>query len=447
MTYSIIQKSQLEGQNRLDAEYYQPEYLNLSKSLRMAKSLSEIALIKSGTTPKDREDSLEVGPILFKTTDIRNNILSKDACYYHISEEIYNRMKATKILGRDVLINIVGATLGVIGRSAFVPSKFCDANITQAMALVRSKSQDYLPEYLFCFFLSKFGRFQADRIARPTGQYNLNLVELGSFQVPKINIKEQEKIKIFIDESLAQLNESSNNYITAEKILLEELGLIEFEVDHDLYSVVNLTEVKKVDRLDADYFQVKYKKLIDKLKNPKKLGDIAKRKDVKIKIDKEKEYKYTEISDVNVGNGEVLFNTIKGKDLPANAKMRINGGELIISKVRPTRGAIAIIPDGWKENHIASGAFSIFDVSSPTREYLQVVLRSIIGKLQMEQPTTGTSYPTIIDKDVEDILIPILSKQTQEKIAGLVRKSHESRKKAKDLLEEAKRKVEELIEK
>ena len=60
----------------------------------------------------------------------------------------------------------------------------------------------------------------------------------------------------------------------------------------------------------------------------------------------------------------------------------------------------------------------------------------------MERPTTGTSYPTIIDTDVENILIPILSKSVQQKIAELVQKSHESRKKAKELLEEAKRKVE-----
>lgn len=40
-----------------------------------------------------------------------------------------------------------------------------------------------------------------------------------------------------------------------------------------------------------------------------------------------------------------------------------------------------------------------------------------------------------------------LPKPTQQKISELVKKSHESRKMAKDLLESAKRKVEELIEK
>jgi len=35
---SIIRKSQLEGTLRLDAEYYQPEYLNLISKIRSQKS-------------------------------------------------------------------------------------------------------------------------------------------------------------------------------------------------------------------------------------------------------------------------------------------------------------------------------------------------------------------------------------------------------------------------
>ncbi len=71
----------------------------------------------------------------------------------------------------------------------------------------------------------------------------------------------------------------------------------------------------------------------------------------------------------------------------------------------------------------------------------------MLAKLQFEKFTTGTSYPTITDEDIENILIPILPKSTQQKIADLVRKFHEARKKSKELLEKAKREVEEIIEK
>jgi len=39
-----------------------------------------------------------------------------------------------------------------------------------------------------------------------------------------------------------------------------------------------------------------------------------------------------------------------------------------------------------------------------------------------------------------------LPQSTQQKISDLVRQSHEARKKAKELLEEARQKVEEMIE-
>jgi restriction endonuclease S subunit len=95
---------------------------------------------------------------------------------------------------------------------------------------------------------------------------------------------------------------------------------------------------------------------------------------------------------------------------------------------------------------IEVSAFSVFDAFSVRKEYLYTVLRSIVGKLQMERPTTGTSYPTINDKDVASINIPILSDSIQEKIVCLVQQSFSARKKARDLLEKAISKVEEIVD-
>jgi len=51
ITHSIIQKSQLEGTHRIDAEYYQPEYLEITKILqsRPCKKFSEIISNISGS--------------------------------------------------------------------------------------------------------------------------------------------------------------------------------------------------------------------------------------------------------------------------------------------------------------------------------------------------------------------------------------------------------------
>ncbi len=105
------------------------------------------------------------------------------------------------------------------------------------------------------------------------------------------------------------------------------------------------------------------------------------------------------------------------------------------------------MPNNFDNNFICSGAFSVFSAPEVMKEYLFVVSRSIVGKLQFEKPTTGTSYPTITDEDVENLIIPVLPKSTQQKIADLIQKSHEARSKAKQLSEKAKSKVENLIEK
>lgn len=168
---------------------------------------------------------------------------------------------------------------------------------------------------------------------------------------------------------------------------------------------------------------------------------------IKIRPKTEEIYKYIEISDINIESGNANFNEILGKELPANARILLRGGELLVSKVRPTRSAISILANNLDQNFICSNAFVVFKAPDILKEYLFVVLRSVIGKLQFEKPTTGTSYPTITDEDVENVLIPILPKPTQQKIAELVKKSHQARKKAKELLDKAKRKVEEMIEK
>ena len=49
MTYSIIQKSQLEGAHRLDAEYYQPEYLDLVENLN---NLGAVPIREIAKNPK-----------------------------------------------------------------------------------------------------------------------------------------------------------------------------------------------------------------------------------------------------------------------------------------------------------------------------------------------------------------------------------------------------------
>jgi len=446
MVFSIIQKSQLEGANRLDADYYQPEYLLISELLRRQKTqiLKNLSnFIKKGIFDLSPDNYRSSGIPFVRTTNIKDPLLDLEEIVF-LEADIHQKNHSTSLKSGDLVFTKIGANIGDL---SLVPSDFYEYNFSQNVAGVNVNKKAINSHYLFTYLLSKYGRKQIERRQMISGQGKLELEDLRNLQIVIPSLVFEREIESFIVESQRTKHLNIELYQDAENLFLEGLGLKDFQTLQDLNYVVNYSDTEKVERIDADYFQPKYEFLISKLGNKKKLSEFAERINTSFKIEPDKGYNYIEISDVNVGTGEVVFNEVSGKELPANAKIMVSGGELIVSKVRPTRGAIAIIPNEFNEDFVASGAFSVFEVPSPTKEFLQVVLRSFIGKLQMERPTTGTSYPTITDQDVENLLIPIVKIETQQKIADLVKKSHEARKKSKELLEEAKRKVEEMIEK
>jgi len=447
ITYSIIQKSQLEGGLRLDAEYYQPEYLENAKMIsalpyEVQKFSSLASYITNGHTPLHAD--LSIGEVYFLTAeDVFDFFIDYGTAKRITKLASTTELKRTILSDNDLLITIKGR----VGNAAVVYKLRHDTNINQDVARILVK-KEINPFYVSAFLNSRFGKLQVERIA--TNQINpfLGLGNLKELLIPIIEQDKQKKIENLIKRGLDELGISNSLYSQAENLLLEELGLKDFEIEDDLSYIVNLSEIKSSHRADAEYFQPKYDRLISKIKNQngKLLGELVSRIKTKIKPKPEEIYKYIEISDINIGNGDTSFNEIVGKELPVNARIPIKGGELLISKVRPTRSAIAILLEDFSDNFICSSAFSVFKAPEILKEYLFVVLRSIVGKLQFEKPTTGTSYPTITDGDVENVLIPISPQPTQQKIADLVKKSHEARKKSKELLEEAKRKVEEMIQ-
>ena len=99
------------------------------------------------------------------------------------------------------------------------------------------------------------------------------------------------------------------------------------------------------------------------------------------------------------------------------------------------------------EGIIAGGILRLKLKAKIEPEYLALALNSVVGQMQAERDTGGSIIIHWRPEQIKNCLIPTLPKSTQRKIADLVRQSHQAHKEAKELLEEAKRKVENLIEK
>ena len=130
------------------------------------------------------------------------------------------------------------------------------------------------------------------------------------------------------------------------------------------------------------------------------------------------EFLYVDISSVEVTIGRVTNpQELLGREAPSRARKVIRVGDIVVSTCRPTRGAIAIIPEHL-DNQICSTGFSVVraKIGRVSPEFLHWALRLPSTLEQFRKWSTGSSYPAILDEDVEKTLIPVPSSEIQRQI-------------------------------
>ncbi len=450
---SIVNKSELERE-RIDADFYSPTYLSSDKLIKSKNFdyLSDIAIIRSGTTPRDRVDGLEEGPLLLKTTDIRDFPLDISRNYYHIDESINNRMPKTILDEKDVLLNIVGATLGVIGRASYVPTGFPVSNITQAMALIRLQNKDYTPEYLFAFLLSKYGKLQTWRLARPTGQYNLNLQEVGAIKLIKASNDLQEAVASLIEKSFQSFNLSEKKLRDANVLLLEALGLNDYSPSTTNYSSRSSIKCLEENRFDAEFWQPKYDQLLER---------VASKSTTTLH-----QYFNKPIKGIEVGSDEYVEEgipfirvsdfTVYGVDENSDKNISQELYEKLKNDFQPQKGELLFTKDGTVgitsvfDNEIQcilSGAFlRLKQKTNADPHYLSLLINSIVCKMQIERLSGGALITHFKSDELAKIIVPVIEEKQQVSIGDEVRESLRLRALSKKLLEVAKQAVEIFVE-
>lgn len=450
MQYSIIQKSQLEGAHRLDAEYYQPEYLEVENKLEGVKTslLKDLSLsIKKGIFDLSPDNYLDKGIPLLRTTDAKDPLTDFSTVVF-ISDEIHKKHSVTTLYPHDLVFTKIGASIGDV---AMLPELFPKYNFSQNVAGVRLNEQKIKSGYLLAFLLSKFGRKQIIRSQMISGQGKLELADLRNLAIPVLQVNYQNAISKLVSQAQVLKNDSLNYYVQAENLLLEELGLTDFEPREDLSFVTNLSEVVEASRADADFFQPKYEELISKIKNKnaKKLGDLVSMK--KGFEPGSGEYQeegklFIRVSSLSRFGIDSTDQKYLSEELYQKLKTDFEPkiGEVLLTK--DATPGIAYVVKEPVEGIISGGILRLTVREGIETEYLALCINSIIGKMQAERDAGGSVISHWKPEQIRNLLIPVLPKYTQQKIADLVRRSHEARKKSKKLLEEAKTKVEEMID-
>lgn len=209
----------------------------------------------------------------------------------------------------------------------------------------------------------------------------------------------------------------------------------------------------KSGRLDSEYYQSKYDLMETKIKDYK--GGYCKLQNLVLNYSGG----FAFSSDDYLENGDlalIRINNIKNANLDmSNAVYLKKQCEKLSPKDKVKQGDILISMSGSiglscliKENIEAMTNQRILKISIKdfSGDVLVLLLNSIFCKLQFERIGTGGVQTNISSNDILDILIPKINPATQEQIALKIQKSFTLRAKSKDLLQNAKIKLENAIE-
>ena len=121
-------------------------------------------------------------------------------------------------------------------------------------------------------------------------------------------------------------------------------------------------------------------------------------------------------------------------------------GEVIYTK-DATIGIAFPVDNDFNDAIISGGIIRIKPHKDLDPYYLSIVLNSVLCRSQAERHSIGAVIKHYTYSKIKDLLIPIVSEQTQRQISELLKQSFLLRKESKELIEKAKKEVEEYIEK
>lgn len=447
---SIVKVSELEGAKRLDAEYYQLKYICSEEEiyscpLQVKTLMTLLKPIKNGFDYRNFSEEgrpyIRVGDLLF------GEVAYREAEKIEVSEAEIR--KDIKLKVGDVLFS----RKGTFGRSAVVEGAFVEAIISSEIMLLRLKdSAEVNPYYLSAFLNSKHGFYQVERRTHGVSNFSISQRDVGELRIPIANPSFQSDIAEIVSKAHKEFENSYELYLLAEQILLDELRWDKLDISQPKSYAIPLNQAKNISRVDAEHFQPKYEKLLNYIKAVGKTDILG---DVVLFNKRGLQPTYVEEGNVIVVNsqhlGRYLLNVEATERTDEDFWRNNKRCQLKINDVLVySTGAYVGRTNVWLEDSKAIASNHV-NIIRPSKEYnalyLAAYLNFLPGLWQAEMWASGSGQRELYPEDVARFVLYRAPQEVQEKIADLIVQSYQARKKAKALLEEAKRQVKELIEK
>jgi restriction endonuclease S subunit len=441
---------------RFDAEYYQPLYIKERNALRALETveLGHIAFVTDGQHGYHIVDEeSEIKHITARC--IANNIVTIDKAE-GLGLETHLKNPRSALETGDVLIQ----TAGTIGNAGVVTNEVLPANIDQDVARVHIYDQEtFSPWFVSVFINCELGRLQTKFESTGQVQQHLSLGAVRKLFIPVLQESQRNEIASLAIEANNQRIKSKTLYQEAEALLLHELGLDTLDLSDEITYERNFNDVAFAGRLDAQHFQPKYYRVLDAIKAIKPL-QIVNLDSLLEEITNGQTPLHHNLSVGNVRflTAEHIYDFLINYDSDKRVetehhekqlkKTQVKENDVLIT-IKGRIGNVAVVQDVPFPTNINQDVGLLRLKENIHPYYIAGFLNSQAGKALTEQVCTGQINPFLGLGNLRTVKIPIfeMAKMNElgEIIKAKVNEATETRQSAKQLLEDAKRRVEDMI--
>ena len=445
MLSAVVKASQLEGLQRLDAEFYQREYFDLIARLEKASGtpLGNIAEVKKQTfTPNpDKDfDYIEIGGIDPRSGDISpvrvpgSHAPSRAQWIVHKGEVIVSMVRPLR--------NAVG----------LISDAEHEAVCSSGFTVFRATAIE--PELLFAFLKVPNIAWLLDRYTTATMYPAVPLDDLLNLPIPKLPAATHKAMIKDVQAMQQELAKARLLYREAQELILKYTEWKSLSLERSRSWTATAEESAAAARLDAEHFDPRFGELEDHLK---KLGavplaglvaqDIHRGKqpiespDGPILVLKSRHVGRRLLDIENADKAEKLF----WKDNP-RAQTRFHD-VLVNSTGLGTIGRVNCVLH--RERTVVDGHIAVVrvdDWKACDPRYLAVYLNSPIGLMQTEHWMSGSSGQIELSTSgIEKFLILVPDKARQKRVADRLQGAWEAREAAGELLARAVSRIQSVI--
>lgn len=434
--------SELEFSGRIDAEYYQKQYLAYEQAIEKYKNnkLSCMADFLIGPFGSSYNTSNYVDTPDFRYVrgqDVKPFIL-KNSDPRYMAKEDFDRLSKYSLKANDILVSVVGT----LGNACIVSEKDIPAVFSCKSTVIRANGID--PYFLTAYLNSKYGKSLLLRKGRGVIQKGLNLDDLKTLKIPLFSKKFQNACKKIIYEARVHMVKADCIYRKAGELLEQVLSLQDFNPNLERYSIRSFKSTfGNTGRLDAEFHQTYYDEFEKRIKskgfvNANEICSMINYGTVPTSPYTEDGSGVPYIKGMNVKNVEIQSDNIdritNTSELPE--KFYTQKGDIIISQM----GTVADcgIVDETQENWIFA-SFTIrlrlkdFNLYNPyfIGIYIQNMAKKYYFNRYIAQASVrqNTDLPT-----VKNLFIPIVDINIQNKIADTIKESKRNKQRSKLLL-------------